>query len=120
MTFEVSDFSSFHTVTSPATTAGWHYVAFTRTGTDLQAFLDGELVAQAVTPSTFDFSNTATLGLSNSPCIGSDGTVMLEGGIDDLRIYNRLLTDLDVINIGGLLADGFESGDTSAWSSSVP
>jgi hypothetical protein len=73
-----------------------------------------------VTPATFDFSNTATLGLSNSPCIGADGTVMLEGGIDDLRIYDRVLTDFEIVNLGGIFADGFETGDVSAWSGSVP
>ncbi len=119
MVFEVSDSSSFHQVLSPVTTAGWHHVALTRTGTDLEAFLDGELAAQAMTPSTFDLSNTATLGLSNSPCIGADGTQMLVGSLDDLRIYNRLLTDFEIVNLSGMLADGFESGDTSAWSSTV-
>jgi hypothetical protein len=119
MVFEFSDSSSFHQVLSPAITAGWHHVALTRTGTDLEAFLDGELVAQAMTPSTFDLSNTATLGLSNSPCIGADGTQMLEGSLDDLRIYNRLLTEFEIVNLAGMLADGFESGDTSAWSSTV-
>ncbi len=120
LSFEVSDPSSFHTVSSPATTAGWHHVTFTRTGTDLQAFLDGELAQENVTPSTFDFTNMATLGMSNSPCIGSDGTQMLIGGIDELRIYDRRLTDFEIVNLGGIFADGFESGDVSAWSASVP
>ena len=119
MAFEVSDLGGFYTVATPATTSGWHHVVFTRSGTVLQAFLDGKLVDQGVTPATLDFSNTATLGLSNSPCVGADGTQMLEGGLDDLRIYNRLLTDFEIASLGGLLADGFESGDTSGWSSSM-
>lgn len=123
MVFEVSDSSGFHQLFSPATTAGWHHVALTRTGTNLEAFLDGALVAQTTTPSTLDLSNTATLGLSNSPCIGSDATQMLVGGLDDLRIYTRLLTDSEIFDLGGILAgifaDGFESSDTSAWSRTV-
>jgi hypothetical protein len=109
MGFELSDSNSFLVVSSPATTETWHHVAFTRVGTDLRAFLDGEPVAQAVAPTSFDISNTAILGLSNSPCIGSDGTQMLAGGLDDLRIYDRLLTDEEIHSLAGMFADGFES-----------
>jgi hypothetical protein len=120
MGLEVNDGVTSFVVSSGDTTPGWHHVAFTRSGTDFQAFLDGELVDQNVSPATLDFSNTATLGLSNSPCIGADGTVMLEGGIDELRVYDRLLTDFEIVNLGGIFADGFETGDTSEWSSTVP
>jgi len=120
MSLEVSTVAGNYFVATPAVDSGWHHVAFTRAGTDLQAFLNGQLVNQMTTAAALDFSNTTALGLSNSPCIDStDGTKMLMGGIDDLRIYNRLLTDFEIATLGGLFSDGFESSDTSAWSSTV-
>ena len=100
--------------------SGWHHVAFTRTGTDYQSFFDGRLYTTGQTDVILDIENSATLGLSNSPCLVADGTAMLTGQIDDLRIYNRVLTNLEVASLGGIFADGFESGDTTAWSSAVP
>ena len=121
MSLEVSTVVGNYFVGTPAVDSGWHHVAFTRAGTDLQAFLNGQLVNQMTTAASLDFSNTTALGLSNSPCVDStDGTKMLMGGIDDLRIYNRVLTDFEIATLGGLFSDGFESGNTSAWSNSVP
>ena len=118
MSLEVSTVAGNYFVGTPAVDSGWHHVAFTRAGTDLQAFLNGQLVNQMTTVASLDFSNTTALGLSSSPCIDStDGTKMLMGGIDDLRIYNRILTDFEIATLGGLFSDGFESSDTSAWSS---
>ena len=122
MNLEVSSAIDNYFISAGATTSGWHHAAFTRTGAALEAFLNGQLVDQNMTPASIDFSNTAVLGLSNSPCVGSvDGTQMLMGGVDDLRIYNRVLTDFEIFTIGGgIFANDFESGDTSDWSSSVP
>lgn len=113
MGFELSDSNNFLAVSTPATTESWHHVAFTRAGADLQAFLDGEPVAQALAPANFDLTNTAILGLSNSPCIGNDGTQMLAGGMDDLRIYDRLLTDEEIHSLADIFADSFESTATA-------
>ena len=69
-----------------------------------------------MTPASIDFSNTAVLGLSNSPCVGTaDGTQMLKGSIDDLRIYNRVLSQAEIVTLSGIFADDLESGNTSRW-----
>ena len=118
---EISSPTGNHFVRTPPISSGWHHVAFTRGGTVLQAFLDGQLVDMEVTPAVIDISNTATLGLSNSPCIGSlDGTQMLKGSIDDLRLYDRVLSQTEIVTLSGIFADDFESGDSSAWSKEVP
>jgi hypothetical protein len=117
MGFELSDSVAAIAVTTPATAEGWHHVTFTRSGTNLRAYLDGRFVAQTTTPAVFDLSNTEEFGLSTSPCTGADGTQMLVGRLDDLRIYNRLLTDAEIFElVGGLFADNFDSGNTSNWS----
>ena len=120
VSLEINNGSGSFFVGSDGASPGWHHVAFTRTGQEYQAFLDGDLVDEEITDETFDFTNTALLGLSNSPCIGLDGTEMLAGGIDDLRVYDRILTASEVVNLGGIFADGFESGDPSAWSAAIP
>lgn len=120
MSLEVSTAVGNYFIGAPPVDSGWHHVAFTRAGTDLQAFLNGQLVNQMTIAAALDFSNTTALGLSSSPCIDTtDGTKWLMGGIDDLRIYNRVLTDFEIATLGGLFSDGFESSDTSAWSSTV-
>lgn len=120
MGFEVSSPTQNYWVTVPATPLEWHHVAFTRTGAALEAFLDGLIFDMETTGGPIDFTNTAVLGLSNSPCVDLDVTRMLEGQIDDLRIYDRVLTDIEIAYLGGLFADGFESGNTSGWTNEVP
>lgn len=88
---------------------GWHHVAYTRSGTDFQAFLDARLVDEASTPEIINFQNTAILGVSNSPCTGLDGTLMLDGSLDDLRVYNRRLSAAEIRELVNIFADGFES-----------
>jgi hypothetical protein len=46
--------------------------------------------------------------------------VMPPEGIVDPNPENDNASDTDVIDTSGIFADGFESGDTSAWSDSVP
>ncbi len=120
LNFELADSITNYVVSATPATPGWHHFAFTRSGIDLQAFLDGELVDEDVTPQTLDLTNPATLGLSNSPCIDLGSTRFLKGSIDDLRVYNRLLMDSEIASLWNIFADGFESSNTSAWSSSVP
>jgi hypothetical protein len=101
--------------------SGWQHVVFTRSGAAYQTFFNGQLLSVGTTTVTLDLSNTATLGLSNSPCINADGTNMLKGQIDDLRIYSRVLSAPEVASLVGLVfADNLESGDTAAWSQTVP
>lgn len=46
--------------------------------------------------------------------------LVLIPGHDDLRVYSRLLTDLEIAKLGGLFADDFETGNVSVWALSVP
>ena len=107
-------------VSTASSTGGWHHATLTRSGNVLLSYLNGEMIDQVANPSVFDVSNTATLAMSDSPCIECDGTRMLQGLVDDLRIYNRVLTPAEIGSLGGIFADGFESGDVSAWSGSSP
>ena len=89
-------------------TAGWHHFVGIREGTQIRAYLDWGLVDEDTTPILYDLTNTIALGLSTSPCVGVDGTVMLSGLLDDLRVYTRALTADEVLGLEQIFADGFE------------
>jgi len=90
----------------------WHHVAMTANGGTLSLYWDGRLVATAdylgainATPSIPWLSIAADLG----PDAGNPGTVIptgryLIGGLDDLAIWNRSLSEVEVSGIynGGL------------------
>jgi len=62
-------------------------------------------------------NNSAPLG------IGKDGESAdrFAGAIDDLRLYDRVLTAEEITELyNSLLIDGFESGSASSWTSTVP
>ena len=45
--------------------------------------------------------------------------------LDEVRIYDRALSGAEILSLPGpsdsaIFSDGFESGDTSAWSATVP
>ncbi len=116
----------------------WHHVAatYTATGTaeGLRLFIDGvqqpvdvevenpAYVAMEDTESTFLIGatrNTAGPGLHQ----------VFNGWIDELSLYSRALSALEIMAIfdagpagkcKAFFSDGFESGDTSAWTETVP
>ncbi|MDA8020848.1 MAG: LamG domain-containing protein [Thermoanaerobaculia bacterium] len=100
---------------------GWRFYAAVREDGWIRLYLDGVLADQAPLP-PIDIENTAMLGISTSPCIGADGTQMLEGSLDDLRIYTRSLTAEEVKSFvpGLIFGDGFETGELDAWTQTVP
>lgn len=106
---ELSDGNRTFGVSIPETTSEWHHVAFTRSGVNLRAFLNAKLVDESTVPENTNFQNTSYLGVSNSPCIGADGTQMLEGRLDDLRIYNRPLSEAEIRKLIVIFSDGFEN-----------
>lgn len=108
--------------------AGGFLVTWTSTGsngTDSSASsVQGRRYASDGAPSTGEFQvNTSTLGGQYGAAVGPDGT----GGL--ILTWASLVStgdDSDSFSIQGQLydspifADGFESGDTSAWSQTVP
>ena len=111
-------------------TAGWHHLVVTWDHTggisgSGQWYIDG--VAQVLLTSLPYVAQNADrasdwirLGWDGSEEAGHD----FDGLLDDVAIYQGVLTsgEIEDVMIGEfwLFADGFESGDTSAWSSSSP
>ena len=103
-------------------TEGWHHFVGVREGTEIRAYLDGELVGTAETPSLYNIQNSIDFGLGTSPCVGVDGTTLPVGLMDELRVHARALSaeEAQDLFLGAVFADGFESGDVSIWTSVVP
>ncbi|MFK8102114.1 MAG: LamG domain-containing protein [Saprospiraceae bacterium] len=74
----------------------WFHFALVREGIWLYSYLNGELQKKARRCSGVDISNEAWLALGHSPCIGEDGTRGFKGVIDELSVYDRALSEVEI------------------------
>jgi hypothetical protein len=102
----------------------WVHAAAVYDGSTMELFLDGVPVGS--TAKSGALSTNAGVGVwigSNPPDASSKPW---DGLIDEVRIYDRALTAGEILALPppggapGLFSDGFESGDTDAWSVVVP
>ena len=113
---EISNGTSNPQVHSSAINDGlWHHLVFVREGTILKSFTDQILTAENDTGNHFNIVNNEPLQFSNGPCIGIDGTVRLDGKLDDIRIYNRALSDSEIQQ----LFNGFSTTTTLTGNTST-
>lgn len=70
----------------------WHHVACTYDGTTLRAYLDGVLVGSASVSTTLSTDNQVSIGYN----VNGGETRYFKGALDDVRVYNRVLTTDDV------------------------
>jgi hypothetical protein len=72
----------------------WSLVTVTKQGNNYSHYINGEIKA-VTTLQGLSFTD-GDLSFSNSPCIGVDGTTRSNGGLDDFRIYDRVLNTLEL------------------------
>lgn len=80
------------------TDTGWHHVVVTMDGSDMDFYVDGVFdggSGSGTASSTGDSSLTLNIGRSNY----SSSTSLFDGKLDDVRIYNRVLTADEVAAI---------------------
>ena len=75
---------------------GWKHIVLVRQGIKAFTYINGVLVREGRRCSGVDISNDAILSFSNSPCIFTGGTTRFNGILDELKIYDRALSDLEV------------------------
>ena len=88
----------------------WHHVVTTYDGATMKIFLDGLYRTSA--------SNTGNLQISNSDVyIGRQRSINpFKGTIDEMLVYNRALTDIEVLQIfGSTPAPGNGGDDLVTW-----
>jgi len=74
----------------------WHHLVLTRSNRLISVYIDGELISEETSNAVLDINNTAPLSISNSPCIGTDGTSRFRGLIDEMAVYDEALTPLQI------------------------
>jgi hypothetical protein len=82
-----------------ASDANWHHLAGTYDGSTFRIYLDGELVgikACAITPS--NTNHPVTIGFASGKWEDPDN-IQFDGLIDDVKIYNRVLSDCEVASL---------------------
>ena len=78
----------------------WHHIAFVRKGKDHYAYIDGFLDTQTNQGVVFNLTNDFPLILGASVCQPfNDGTVPYNGSVDELDLWNRALTDVEIAAI---------------------
>ncbi len=86
----------------------WHHVVGMRSGTDLLVYVDGVLDGTNTVPEGYDLSGTsqanALIGAITDASDATGATLekFFAGAIDDLRIYNRALSALEVLFLAGM------------------
>ncbi len=87
----------FYRDISPGTEeTDWLHFALVREGRYARTYVNGVLHRQAVRCSGVDLSNDAVLSFSNSPCLSNGRTVRFKGALDELRVYDRALTEVEI------------------------
>jgi hypothetical protein len=82
----------------------WHFVVGQRAGTTLQIYVDGNLEGTTTIPATYNLSGTsqhdAYIGAMTN---NADGSLykLFNGLIDEVHIYNRALTQGEIVNLMG-------------------
>lgn len=117
--------STAHLESTDAVNDGtWHLVVVTRTlatglvTLHIDSVAQGSSIASPFTPLTGE----PWIGVGNNPCDVSFDRLYFPGTIDELKLWDRVLSPAEIQELGNLriFADGFESGDTSAWSTASP
>jgi len=92
----------------------WSHVAYTHDDTNIKFYLNGQLVLTEDSPGTNLYNN-------NSISIGSRPSIrhVFSGGIDDVGIWNEVLTAEEIANLFSDSADILLNGSVSAESNQI-
>ncbi|MDP3909773.1 MAG: LamG domain-containing protein, partial [Gemmatimonadales bacterium] len=87
------------TSTGQISTGKWYHVAVTYDGVTMRIYKDGVEVASA--PKTGAINTSAGVGVAIGGQPAGAGSAPFDGLIDDVRMYNRALTPLEVSGMAG-------------------
>jgi len=101
----------------------WVHVAAVYDGSSMLLYLNGDLVGTTSKTGVLTGNSGVPVWIGGNPPEGASRP--WDGLLDELRIYDRALTAgeiqaLPLPNPHVIFGEGFESGDTSGWSATVP
>lgn len=76
----------------------WYHIVVQREGLMNRLYVNGELAQEIQSSDRIDLSNNEFVTLSGSPCIGV-GDQPFEGLIDEIRMYNRAITEDEIASL---------------------
>lgn len=82
---------------------GWHHLALVRKGPEATIYVDGMPAATARTPHPVTLANAVPMRAGMSACTFVDGTVPLNGELDELMIFDHALREPDIQTLIGFL-----------------
>ena len=74
----------------------WLHYALVREGVYARTYINGKLLKTARRCSGIDLSNEAPFSIGNSPCVQTGRMRRFKGVIDELRVYDRALSDDEI------------------------
>jgi hypothetical protein len=97
----LSNNNGIYKVNSNSADNVWHHIVFIVSYLDLsqKVYLDGTLYGTQNISKAFNSFNYYDIGRSNSPCCGYFKETMFKGLIDEVRIYNRSLSNNEVLQL---------------------
>ena len=84
------------TCAGPLTNGLWHHLAWTRSGNNYSLYVDGLINAGMAAGISFNLSNGQPLLLGTNGCAGIQP---FTGAVDELDLWNRALTDVEIAAI---------------------
>ena len=111
------------TSSSEVNDGGWYSVAVTRDSILDRVTISVNGTEQGAGPGGWAGSLTGPpwIGIANNPCDVQFNRNWFPGDIDELRFYERILSPFEIwaLSQDFVFFDDFESGDLTAWSSTV-
>lgn len=78
---------------------GWQHFALVREGTRARTYVNGIPQRESFRCSGVDISNEAPLAFGNSPCVQTGRARRFRGVLDELRVFDRALTDEEILDL---------------------
>ncbi len=78
---------------------GWMHYALVREGRMAYTYINGVLQQEGIRCSGVDITNRAIFSFSNSPCLLEGKARRFKGVLDELRIYERALSEKEILTI---------------------
>ncbi len=97
--FQQSEFKYFANLSPTIPSGNWMHFTLVREGVYARTYINGTLQRESRRCSGVDISNDAPLSIGNSPCIMSGRARRFRGVIDELRVYDRSLSEEEVLQL---------------------
>ena len=76
----------------------WHRFSLVKFGLEYHVYLDNRLMGKFVARENINLTRAVKLSFGNNPCNAFDNTHRFKGKIDEIRLYQVALSDIELLN----------------------